>query len=142
MFLQDPQLADVNSTYHSLVDNFRWEDTQEAQGKKAAAKKESPNPKQWKHDCRALLDRMVEREESEHFRVPVSTLDYPEYHRCVSSSLLRFVLSLVSRLTDMKNSRPKFLSLQLKSLEITVLWLLLLILKPVNLSNLFLFTSS
>ena len=70
--IQDPSLEDVNAEYHSLVKNFKWEDTLEARkpGRKAApTKKESPvNPKQWKHDCNELLNRMAARDDSEPFR--------------------------------------------------------------------------
>ena len=32
--IQDPKLVDVNGEYHRLVDNFKWEDTQEPRNNK------------------------------------------------------------------------------------------------------------
>jgi len=110
--IQDQELTDINGEYHRLVENFNWEDTQEAKpGKTGAAasgerrkagrpagrsrnksgnscENDSPiNPKQWKHDCNDLLKRMFKHEDSEPFREPVSVIDFPDYSRFITTPM-------------------------------------------------------
>ncbi|XP_023331466.1 bromodomain and WD repeat-containing protein 3 isoform X10 [Eurytemora carolleeae] len=95
--IQDPELEDINREYHRLVDNFKWEDTQEPKATKPSGRavksrkksaSESPvNPKQWKHDCNELLHQLLENPDSEPFREPVSEIDFPDYSRIITTPM-------------------------------------------------------
>ncbi len=45
------------------------------------------NPKKWKHDCNELLNDMCSNQLSVPFRQPVSEVDYPDYHRCITTPM-------------------------------------------------------
>ena len=92
--IQDPNMSDVIGEYHRLLDNFKWEDTQEAskarvrKGRRSQdSAKDTPNPKQWKHDCNELLNTMFADKDSEPFRVPVDEEEYPDYHRAIATAM-------------------------------------------------------
>jgi len=56
----------------------------------SGASKSSPpnlNPKKWKKDCMALLDEMNGLPFSAPFRVPVSAIDFPDYHRYIATPM-------------------------------------------------------
>ena len=45
------------------------------------------NPKKWKHDCNELLNEMVTLPMSQPFREPVSGIEFPDYHRFISTPM-------------------------------------------------------
>ena len=91
--IQDPKLVNITKEYHRLVENFKWEDTQEPskkpskESRKSTEQKDSPNPKQWKHDCNELLNIISEREDSEPFREPVDEEEFPDYNRLITTPM-------------------------------------------------------
>eukprot|EP00092_Neocalanus_flemingeri_P004293 GFUD01004614.1.p1 GENE.GFUD01004614.1~~GFUD01004614.1.p1 ORF type:complete len:2283 (-),score=565.95 GFUD01004614.1:61-6909(-) len=91
--IQDPRLENITGEYHSLVENFNWEDTQEPSkkapkaGRKSTEQKDSPNPKQWKHDCNELVNKILEMEDSRPFREPVNDEDFPDYNRLITTPM-------------------------------------------------------
>ena len=93
--IQDPALTDINREYHRLVENFKWEDTQEASSRDKSRKarrsqdssKDSPNPKQWKHDCNEMLNKMFADKDSLPFRAAVDEEEYPDYHRLITTPM-------------------------------------------------------
>ena len=92
--IQDPALTDINREYHRLVENFKWEDTQEARRDKSRKARKSqdswkdcPNPKQWKHDCNEMLNKMFEDKDSLPFRTAVDEEEYPDYHRVITTPM-------------------------------------------------------
>jgi len=91
--IQDPKLGNITREYHRLVENFKWEDTQEPSKKapkadrKSTEQKDSPNPKQWKHDCNELLNTLLEMEDSRPFRDPVDEEEFPDYNRLITTPM-------------------------------------------------------
>jgi len=91
--IQDPKLGNITKEYHRLVEHFKWEDTQEAikkptkESRKSTENKDSPNPKQWKHDCNELLNIISQREDSQPFREPVDEDEFPDYNRLITTPM-------------------------------------------------------
>merc|ERR1712142_746728 len=48
---------------------------------------DSPNPKQWKHDCNELLNIISQREDSQPFREPVDEDEFPDYNRLITTPM-------------------------------------------------------
>merc|ERR1712013_282359 len=57
------------------------------ESRKSTEQKDSPNPKQWKHDCNELLNIISEREDSEPFREPVDEEEFPDYNRLITTPM-------------------------------------------------------
>merc|ERR1712142_899527 len=91
--IQDPKLGNITKEYHRLVENFKWEDTQEPskkpakESRKSTEQKDSPNPKQWKHDCNELLNIISQREDSQPFRESVDEDEFPDYNRLITTQM-------------------------------------------------------
>ena len=82
--IQDPKISNISREWHKLYEKFDWADTQEPSRKVAKKdQKTPPNPKQWKHDCMELLNRMTGRPDSEPFREPVNEEEFPDYNRVI-----------------------------------------------------------
>ena len=82
--IQDPKISNISREWHKLYEKFDWADTQEPSRKVPKKdQKTPPNPKQWKHDCMELLNRMTERPDSEPFREPVNEEEFPDYNRVI-----------------------------------------------------------
>ena len=91
---------DVSAIYHRLVENFEWSNTsgesddeddgpgfRRSDRSNKSKNRESNNPKQWKIDCKHLLDEMVANPLSEPFREAVCEIEYPDYHRCINTPM-------------------------------------------------------
>jgi bromodomain and WD repeat domain-containing protein 1/3 len=93
---------DVSAVYHRFVETFEWSqsDSSDSDEKEESpnqgrglrhqkiSKKQDPlNPKQWKRDCNDLLNDMFKHPLSDPFREPVSEIEYPDYHRIVSTPM-------------------------------------------------------
>ena len=109
--VNDPSknVDDVSTMYHREVQNFEWsssDESEEEEGdagrpgtsssssrrrrRKSSSSKSSPphlNPKKWKHDCNVMLNEMVQLPFSYPFREPVSEIQFPDYHRFVSTPM-------------------------------------------------------
>ena len=79
---------DVGQHARDMEQHFRDMELDAREKRRASstsgASKSSPpnlNPKKWKKDCMALLDEINELPFSAPFRVPVSAIDFPDYHR-------------------------------------------------------------
>ncbi len=98
---------EVSAIYHRLVENFEWseksgeededsdEDSEVETGRASSLRSTkssttSPpnlNPKKWKHDCNELLNDMAAHPLSVPFREPVSQIEFPDYHRYITTPM-------------------------------------------------------